>query len=349
MTTAAGTVSGKASPLERIAPGIKIAAQMSPEPKEEDLQWVRQMGVEHVVLWTHAGNSSAAYYASRKALFADHGLMVYGFGNRDVHNQDAIVLGLENRDAKIEEYKRHLQALGQVGIPYTTYAHMANGIWSTARETTRGGASARGFDLEQATEGHWAGRSYRLPLTNGREYSEAEVWDNFEYFIRRVAPVAEAEGVMVGIHPDDPPGLTRLGGVPRLFSTFDNYVRALEMADSPNIGVCLCVGCWLEGGELMGKDVLEAIRAFGERRQLFKIHFRNVTQPLPHFVETFVDDGYMDMYRVMRSLQEVGFRGVVIPDHIPTMSGDARLGTAYTIGYMRALQRRAEEDVPISE
>lgn len=333
------------SPLARIAPGIKIAAQMTPEPREQDLQFVRQMGVEHVVLWTDASKSSPDYYASRKELFAAHGLSVYGFGNRDVHNQDAIVLGLPNREAKIEEYERHIRALGAAGIPYTTYAHMPNGIWSTAPESTRGGAVARGFDLAQARSGRWHETTYTLPLTNGREYSDDEVWENFAYFIRRAARVAEQEGVLIGIHPDDPP-IPRLGGVPRLFSTFENYKRALEIAGSPNVGVCLCVGCWLEGGEVWGVDALEAIRYFGQHQQLFKVHFRNVDAPLPHFVETFVDDGYGDMYAVMKTLQEVGFRGVAIPDHIPRMADDPRLGTAYTIGYMRALLHRAQAEVP---
>jgi mannonate dehydratase len=342
MTTSTST-GAKASPLDRIAPGIKITAQMSPEPRAQDLQFVRQMGVDHAVLWTDASKSSAEYYASRKALFAEHGITVYGFGNRDVHNQPAIVLGLANRDSKVEEYKRHLQALGKAGIPYTTYAHMPNGIWSTDREETRGGASARGFDLAQATCGRWADETYCLPLTNAREYSDEEVWDSYAHFIRQAAPVAENEGVMIGIHPDDPP-IPRLGGVPRLFSTFANYQRALEIADSPNVGVCLCIGCWLEGGEVWGVDAIEAVRAFGAQKKLFKVHFRNVDAPMPHFVETFVDGGYQDMYRVMKALQEVGFRGVVIPDHIPQMADDPRLGTAFTIGYMRALLKRAEEE-----
>lgn len=341
VATSAGAVTG---PLSKIAPGIKVAAQMSPEAREQDMQWVRQMGVEHVVLWTDASKSSAAYYADRKAAYAAHGLNVYGFGNRDVHNQDAIVLGLPNRDAKVEEYKRHLQALGAAGIPYTTYAHMPNGIWSTEREQTRGGAPARGFDLAKATSGHWHDRVYSLPMTNEREYSDEEVWDHYAHFIRQVARVAENEGVMIGIHPDDPP-IVRLGGVPRIFSTFAGYQRALEIAESPNVGVCLCVGCWLEGGDVWGVDAIQAIRAFAEQQKLFKVHFRNVDAPLPHFVETFLDDGYQDMYQIMKTLQEVGFRGVAIPDHIPQMGDDRRLGTAYTIGYMRALQRRAAEEV----
>ncbi len=334
----------RVSPLDQIAPGIKIAAQMSPEPAPQDVQLIRQMGVEHVVLWTNATKSSPEYYADRKKFYADHGLNVYGFGNSDVHNQDAIVLGLPNRDAKVEEYLRHIRSLGAAGIPYTTYAHMPNGIWSTETEEARGGAPARGFDEAKATSGRWQDRTYSLPLTNEREYSDEEVWEHFAYFIRQAARVAEQEGVLIGIHPDDPP-IARLGGVPRIFSTFENYKRALEIADSPNVGVCLCVGCWFEGGDLWGVDAITAIRHFAANKQLFKVHFRNVDAPLPHFVETFVDDGYQDMYPIMKTLQEVGFKGVAIPDHIPRMADDPRLGTAFTIGYMKALLDRARADV----
>lgn len=326
--------------LMHIDPGMKIALQATPEPAEDDLHFIQQLGLEYVVLWTGADKASAEFYTSRKALFEKAGLKVYGFGDSAVHNQDAIVLGLPNRDAKIKEYKNHLRNLGKAGIPYTTYAHMANGIWSTDPEPTRGGAPARGFDLAKAEAGHWNNVLYDMPLTHGRQYSEDEIWANFEYFIKQVVPVAEEAGVRIGIHPDDPP-LPELGGVPRcIFSSFEGYRRALEMADSPNIGICLCVGCWLEGGSLMGKDVLETIRYFGSRNKLFKVHFRNVNQPLPHFVEAFLDGGYMDMYKVMKALREVDFNGVLIADHIPMMANDRKIGTAFSIGYMKALLER---------
>lgn len=327
-----------------VPPGMKLAAQVSPEASPEDLSWIRQMGVEHAVLWTNAEKSSYEYYASRVKLFAESGVKVYGFGNSDVHNQDAIVLNLANRDEKIEEYKRHLRNLGKAGIPYTTYAHMANGIWSTEREFTRGGASARAFDLATADKGYWAGTVYQSPLTHGRIYAEDEIWENFIYFIKQVVPVAEEAGVRIGIHPDDPP-VPELGGISRcIFSSFDGYKRALEIADSPNVGMCLCVGCWLEGGEQMGKGPLETIRYFGEHKKLFKVHFRNVDQPLPHFVETFIDDGYFNMYEVIKALKAVDFDGVLIADHIPQMGNDPRLGTAFTIGYIKALMDRVEAE-----
>jgi mannonate dehydratase len=330
--------------LMPIAPGIKIAAQITPEPTADDMAFVRQMGVEHVVLWTNGDKASYEYYQSRRALFEANGLHVYGFGSWSVHNQDVITLGLPGRDEKIEEYKRHLRNLGRAGIPYTTYAHMANGIWSTEPEATRGGAQARGFDLAKAEKGRWLDREYYGPLTHGRRFSQDEIWDNFAYFIKQVVPVAEDAGVRIGIHPDDPP-VPELGGVPRcIFGSFDGYRQALDMADSPNIGMCLCVGCWLEGGSLMGRDTFETIRYFGQQNKLFKVHFRNVNQPLPHFVETFLDDGYVDMYKVMKTLREVDFNGVLIADHIPQMTNDRRVGAAFSIGYMKALLERVNAE-----
>ena len=327
-----------------IPPGMKIAAQVSPEPTQEELQFIQQMGVEYVVLWTDGEKASQEYYASRRRLFESAGLKVYGFGNSSVHNQDAITLGLPNRDAKIEEYKTHLRNLGKAGIPYTTYAHMANGIWSTEPETTRGGAQARAFNLAKAKHGWWVNAEYSAPLSHDRVYSQDEIWENYAYFIKQAAPVAEEAGVRIGIHPDDPP-VPELGGIPRcIFSSFEGYRRALEIANSPNVGICLCVGCWLEGGEGMGKDVLETIRYFGERGKIFKVHFRNVNQPLPHFVETFLDAGYFDMYKVVKALREVNFNGVLIPDHIPMMANDRRVGVAFTIGYMKALVERSNAE-----
>ena len=98
-------------------------------------------------------------------------------------------------------------------------------------------------------------------------FTKEEIWENFTHFIKQVAPVAEEAGVRIGIHPDDPP-VPVLAGVPRcIFSNFEGYKRALEIASSPNVGICLCCGTWLEGGrQLTGKDPEEMIRFFGARR-----------------------------------------------------------------------------------
>ena len=285
------------------------------------------------------------YYARTKERFEKAGIRIYGFGNRDVHNQDAIVLGLERRDAKIEEYVNQPTGAGQGRHSlYDLRSHGQRHLEHRTRVDSRRRVGAR---LRSGGGGGRAlgGNIYYLPLTHGRVYSQDEIWENFRYFVEKAAPVAEEAGVRIGIHPDDPPE-PELGGVPRcIFSSYDGYERAMHIADSPNVGICFCIGCWLEGGELMGRGVEESLKEYGRRNKLFKIHFRNVDRSLPHFVETFVDDGYFDMYKAMRVLEESGFDGVLIPDHIPLMANDPRIGTAYTIGYMKALLQRAQEEV----
>ena len=102
-------------PMDNIKPGIKVAAQMSPEPSEEDLQFARQMGVEYVVLWTDGAHANYDYFMSRREIFENAGLKIYGFGNGDVHCQAALVLNLPNRDEKVEQYKRYISDLGRAG------------------------------------------------------------------------------------------------------------------------------------------------------------------------------------------------------------------------------------------
>jgi len=155
-------------------------------------------------------------------------------------------------------------------------------------------------------------------------------------------PVAEKSGVRIGLHPDDPP-VESLGGVARIFRNFEGYQRAIEIANSDHFGLCFCVGTWAEGGKMTGKDVMEMIQYFGSRKKIFKVHFRNVSSPLPKFEETFLDNGYMDMYQVMRALREVKFDGAVIPDHVPG-GGYPQINNSFTLGYMKALRDRVNAE-----
>lgn len=326
--------------LPELDPGIKISLQVPTDPSEEDLQFARQLGVDFVSIPSGGEKATLENFQSWKQKVEANGLKVWNIGNSNVHNMPEVTLNLPGRDEKIEEYKQYLRNLAKTGILYTTYAHMGNGIWSSDQEMTRGGAPARAFNLKTA-KGYWAGKVFESALTHSRKYSKEEIWENYIYFIKQVVPVAEELGIRIGIHPDDPP-VPELGGVPRcIFANFDGYARALEIADSPNIGVCLCCGTWLEGGKGMGKDVLEAIRAFTKMGKLWKIHFRNVSAPVPHFTEAFVDNGYMDMWKIMKTLCEVDFRGALIADHVPTMVGGRMVGWAYSIGYIKALLARA--------
>ncbi len=326
--------------------GIQIAIQTNSDANDEDLQFFEQLGVEWaMVSINHSEQHTLDFYKQLVKRFGEHGLEIYRIANHGVHNVPEITLNLPGRDAKIEEFKQFIRNLGAAGIYYNTYAHMGNGIWSSTPTEGRGGMHARRLDMNDA-KGYWIDKTFEGPLTHGRVYTEDELWDNYAYMIRQIAPVAEEAGVRIGIHPDDPP-VYPMGGIPRcMFGTFAGYQKAMEIADSPNIGVCLCVGCWLEGGtEGWGASVTEAIRHFAEKDQLFKVHFRNVSNPMPEpWVETLIDNGYQDMYEVMKALRAVNFDGCIIPDHIPAMLGGPRVGTAYSIAYMRALVQAANNE-----
>jgi mannonate dehydratase len=342
-------------------PGIKIATSYRADPTDDDLLFLNQIGVEYVSLPATPENANPESFTRMRERYEAAGIKVYNIGSGagpsgSLHNIPEVTLNLPGRDQKIQEYLNYLRYLGKAGIHYTTYAHMGNGIWSSGRAKTRG-CDTREFDMASPNrQGVWAGKVYREPLSHGREFTKEEIWDNYTYFIKKVVPVAEEAGVKIGIHPDDPPAPV-LAGVPRcIFGNFEGYKRAMEIADSPNVGLCLCCGTWLEGGKaLTGKDPEEMIRYFGPQKKIFKIHFRNVSARLPRFIETFMDNGYYDMYRIMKALRDVDFDGIVIPDHVPRMGPGAapggagsdaygRAALAYSIAYMRALRDRANRE-----
>jgi mannonate dehydratase len=328
----------------RATPGIKLCVQGPAKPTDEQLLFFKQIGAQYASVGSTPDLRTADGFMQIKTRYADAGITVWNIGNTSVHNMPEVTLNLPGRAEKIEEYKQYLRNLGKAAIGYTTYAHMGNGIWTSGRQDVRGG-SAREFDQHSPeARGNWDGKVFAGPLSHGREFTKDEIWENYTYFIKQVAPVAEEVGVHIGIHPDDPP-VPVLAGVPRcIFGNFDGYKRAMEIANSPNVGICLCCGTWLEGGkQLTGKDPEEMIRYFGAKK-IWKIHFRNVSAPLPHFVETFMDDGYYDMWKIMKALRDVSFDGIVILDHSPTMVGGNYAQTAYGFAYMKALLNRANAE-----
>jgi len=251
-----------------------------------------------------------------------------------------IQLGQKGRDDDIEQYRTFLRSCGRLGIPLANYDFHPGNTYTTATVRRRA-YLAREFNL----------KDFRARVEKqrfGRQYSAKEIWETYTYFFRAVLPVAEKADVKLGLHPDDPP-LAMMNGVAKIFTHYDGYRRAEELAgNSRHWGLTFCIGTWSEGGREMGKDVFEMIQDFGKRRKIFDVHFRNVSASLPHFVETFPDDGYQDMYRVMRELRAVSFDGAMEPDHVPQLVGDKGIrpaGTAYCIACMRSYLRRANAEV----
>ena len=328
------------------APGIKLSVQVGSDPTPEDLQFVRELGGEYVNIWTDAKTANLENYQRLIHNVEAAGLKVWNIGNLSVHNMEEVTLEPSRGATRKSRNTRIISACserwGCVTPPTLTWG-MESGV-RTAKPPAAGPRRGRSTSRNPAKATGTARNSIFLSPMGGyiprtRSGRTTPTSSN------RSCPLRKSRGCRIGIHPDDPP-VPVLGGVPRcIFGNFQGYVRALEIANSPNIGVCLCAGTWLEGGTLMGKTVPEAIQYFGERKKLFKIHFRNVEAPLPHFVETFVDSGYMDMYKVMRALRQVNFDGVVIGDHFPDMVGGQRASVAYTFGYMKSLKLRAEAEL----
>jgi len=314
---------------------LRFSTRVSAEATGEELTFARQLGVECLYTWVGEEQTGLDYLRRLKERADRAGLTLYNVGNMRLGKCDQIHLALPGRDARIAELKVFIRNLGRVGIHVTTFTWEPTNVWSSRQRGESRGASARMVDMAELEQ---------RPYTHGRAYSREEIWDNFAYLMREIIPVAEDAGVRLALHPNDPP-VPELGGIPCLIHSWADYQRAFEIADSPALGMEFCAGCWLEGGAAFG-DVLAGIRELALGDRILLVHFRNVTAPLPYFVETFLDNGYMDMYQIMRALVEVGYPNTVTLDHSPKLgSGGEEASTAYAVGYMRALKERAEQEL----
>ena len=306
---------------------------------DDDLLFLQQIGLRWVRLEFGEGETSFDTLRAAKERFARFGMRIYS-GVHYSYRSLKVQLGQPGRDKDIETYRQFLRDLGKLEIPIASYDFHPGNTYTT-NMVQRRGYTAREFDLND----------FRTKVEKrdfDREYSADDIWANYTYFMKAALPAAEEAGVKLALHPDDPP-LTKMNGVAKLFTHYDGYRRAEQIAGgSRNWGLTFCVGTWSEGGDKMGKNVFEMIEDFGGRGKIFEVHFRNVSGPLPHFVEAFPDDGYLDMYQVMKALRKVKFNGAAEPDHVPKLAGDTgmlRAGTAYCLVYMRALLQRANEEV----
>jgi mannonate dehydratase len=310
---------------------MRLALGQFNEVTDETLQFAKQLGVDDVQLNTPKlpGDKQWEFMdlLQLRTRIEDAGLRLIALENVPVSFYVKVMLNLPGAEEQLEHMATTIRNMGKAGIHILGYHWMPNQVWRTSRTTfARGGARVTSFDMSLVEN---------APLTHGRIYSEDEIWANWETYIKTLLPVAEEAGVTLALHPDDPP-VPSLGGIARIFGSFEGFKRAMEVGDSPNHGLDFCHGCWSE----MGPGVLDAIRYFGTRGKLVYIHFRDVQGTVPCFQECFIDEGNMDMFEVMKTLKEVGFTGFMLTDHVPHMVGDSGWGhrsRAYAIGYMKAL------------
>jgi mannonate dehydratase len=331
---------GGAPRIDEYDPGnIKISHRMPIRSlTDSDLLFLKQLGIR----WCRIEFGEDAPFEFMKATqerLARFGMKIYSAVHY-AYRRTRLQLGQPGRDEDIALFNTFLRDCGRLGIP------VANIDWHPANTyTTAQVKSARGYTACEFKLSDFREKVEKQAFH--REYSAEDIWSTYTYFIKAVLPEAEKHNVRLALHPDDPP-VAKMNGVAKLFVHYDGYKRAEQIAGSSrHWGLTFCIGTWSEGGDKMGKDVFGMIEDFGGRGKIFDVHFRNVSGPMPHFVETFPDDGYMDMFAVMKALRKVKFNGTVVPDHVPALEGDdkiRRAGIAYCIANIRAMLRRANEE-----
>ena len=321
--------------------GPQVSCLISEDPAEHELRLLAQMGVTRCFTWIErVEHETAEHLAKIKGRCAEFGVELYNVGCLRHAKNSRIILGAPDRDAAIAEFCTFVRAVGAAGIGVTTFTWEPDGVWSVASAETRGGAAGRAMD---------AAALESLPASHGRVFEDEELWGTMKYFLERVLPVAEASGVRLALHPNDPPMDALVCGVRPLMRTRGAFERAFALADATghgrSLGMEFCCGCWLEGGKAFG-DVYGDLEAFCRAGRVLIVHLRNVTSPLPRFVETFIDGGYGDVCRILRSMIAGSYGGTVILDHTPPFVEEAgpAAASAFAVGYMKAGIRAAQSE-----
>jgi mannonate dehydratase len=328
-------------------PEVKLGMRVSPGMSDENLEFMRQLELGWCRLDVYSGDFGYEALARTRDRYAEHGLRIFSVINY-TRLTPALLLGGPEREAQLQVFARGIGDLGRLGIPVCDLSWIGLLPGSQVFDTSKAdlnGLKTRIFDTAEYA---------KIDQVAGRRWSADEVRGALEYFLDRMMPVAEASGVRLAIHPDDPP-IAEQGGVARVLHTFEQHRRLFERCRSPNLGVNFCVGTWTEAGEATGKPVNDAIRWFAAHGRLFNLHFRNVRGVLPRFQETFIDNGDQDLQAVMNTLVDVGFNGMAVPDHVPVFAIDEapappagayrtpfpRAGVAYSAACMKTMLRNA--------
>lgn len=297
--------------------------------------------------WGHAGDPNAIWTAEElitlRKRIEDHGLILHAIENLDPAHWHDILLAGPKRDQQIENVQKIIRNMGRAGIPMLGYNFSLAGVYGRSKgHYARGGAESVGLD----------GRMDHTPVPKGMIWnmiydtsllgtgnippcSQDELWNRVRYFLDAVLPVAEEAGVTLAAHPDDPP-LPEVRSTPRLVHRPELYQKLADLNPSPCNQFEYCLGTL---AEMNGEDMYEATERYLMQGRIGYIHFRNVRGRVPDYHETFIDEGEIDMPRIINMLRRHNWDGILIPDHTPLPDCDAPwyAGMAFAMGYIRAL------------
>tara|TARA_Y100001960_G_C14743903_1_gene864558 strand:- start:1326 stop:2297 length:972 start_codon:yes stop_codon:yes gene_type:complete len=305
-------------------------------PTEESMKYAQQFGVVDIVPSTEHLPSINGTWALHDLVnlrrnVENYGMKLSALENVPIEFYDHIMLNGPRRDEQVDNMITTVRNIARAGIPIFGYHWMPSMVWRTPTKLIRGGAVATAFNYEEAN---------KMPLTHGRVYMEEEMWENLEYWIKIITPIAEEEGIRLGIHPCDPP-VDQLGGIPQLFRSYNNYRRYLEIYPSDNCAIEFCQGTVSEMVDSEGDALYEFIAEMVQKKKVLYVHFRNVSAPNPEdFHEEFINTGHVDMYRAMKTYYDNGYDSFFIDDHVPHTHLDTdwgHRGRAFANGYIQAM------------
>ena len=329
-----------------------IGEQLS-DLSDRKLTWAAQLGVEHIAvnsvrdtgIQNPDGTWNVRPIQELKRRLAGFGITmdVLNLGveaaQYDRQRFPDLWTGGPGRDRAIELLSQNIRAAGEAEAPCLKYNCNVIGILRTGRTPGRGGATYSHFDVQK-----WTDHS----LTPLGEVSSEQLWQNAAYVLERIVPVAEQAGVRLAVHPHDPalPREQGLRGVHSILGTVEGMKRWIRTANSKYNGFNFCQGTVAEMCDDPRTEVLEAIRYFGREQRIFMVHLRNIKGGYLNFEEVYPDNGDVDFYEALRVYQEVGYRGMLCPDHVPHSEADPdderqhSFALGYTKGLIDALSHR---------
>ncbi len=295
--------------------------------------------------WGKAGDPDLLWTANEisaiKHEINDEGLELAAIENFDPAHWHDVLLDGPLRDQQIENCKTIIRNVGEAGVAAFGYNFSLAGVSSRiSGNFARGGATSVGMDGVDNTpipKGMVWNMIYdpAPPAGTLPEITQEELWRRWEYFADELLPVAEHAGIALALHPDDPPAKF-VRRQPRLVWRQELYQRAIDYNPSPANQLEFCIGTL---AEMPDHDLYETVDRYASQDRIAYVHLRNVAGKVPRYRETFIDDGDVDMPRILRILHDNNFDGVIMPDHTPQPSCAApwHAGMAHALGWMRGV------------
>ncbi len=299
------------------------------------------------------------------------GLKLLGIESVNIH--DSIKIGSGDRDVYIENYIDTLENLGQSDIKLVCYNFMPVFDWtrSDLAKKRPDGSTVLAYDqkiidminpenmfesMDQKSNG------FKLPgweperMDKIKELfkmyegvTEEILFKNLVYFLKKIQPVCEKYDIKMAIHPDDPSW--PVFGLSRIMTSKEKILKLMKEVDAPFNGVTLCTGSLGSNPDNNLVDIIKSLKG--------RIHFAHIRNIQYNGEKSFQEsahlssDGNIDMFKILKALDENEFDGVIRPDHGRAIWGevsmpgyglyDRALGAMYLIGIWEAIQKNKND------